>query len=93
MQRTRRLVAAATVIGAAGIVGVAAPTAEAAQCNRNNNNIAKLTECVTVDGVMRHQQAFQDIADANEGTRASGTPGYDASVDYVADTLKAAGYR
>ena len=28
--------------------------------------------------------AFQAIADANGGTRAAGTPGYDASVDYVA---------
>ena len=32
-------------------------------------------------------------ADANGGTRASGTPGYDASVDYVAEQLTAFGYR
>ena len=60
--------------------------------NRNNNNINKLTECVTLDGVLGHLAAFQDIADANGGTRASGTPGYDATIDYVVATLEAAGY-
>ena len=36
--------------------------------------------------------ALQAIADANGGTRAAGTPGYEASVDYVVDTLEAAGW-
>lgn len=60
--------------------------------NAVNNTIAKITECVTVEGVREHQAALQDIADANGGIRTSGTPGYDASVDYVAETLEAAGY-
>jgi aminopeptidase Y len=60
--------------------------------SRNNNNVAKLTECVTLDGVRAHQAALQAIADANGDTRVSGTPGYDASVDYVAGRLSAAGY-
>jgi Zn-dependent M28 family amino/carboxypeptidase len=59
---------------------------------RVNNTIKKLLECVNVDGVREHQAAFQAAADANDGTRAAGTPGYDASVDYVVDTLQAAGY-
>jgi aminopeptidase Y len=59
---------------------------------RNNNNAAKLTECVTLDGVRAHQAALQSIADANGGTRVSGSPGFDASVDYVAGKLVAAGY-
>jgi Zn-dependent M28 family amino/carboxypeptidase len=42
--------------------------------------------------VREHQAAFQEIADANGGTRAAGTPGYDASVDYVVETLDAAGW-
>jgi hypothetical protein len=42
-------------------------------------------------------QAFQGIADANPGpdghpSRNSGEPGYKASVDYVANLMKAAGY-
>jgi Zn-dependent M28 family amino/carboxypeptidase len=60
---------------------------------RNNNTTAKLLECVTLKGVREHQAAFQAIADANDGNRFSGLPGYDASVDYVVDRLEAAGYK
>jgi Zn-dependent M28 family amino/carboxypeptidase len=67
--------------------------AESASCDdRVNNTQEKLQECVTLEGVRAHQWAFQAAADANDGTRAAGTPGYDASVDYVVDTLEAAGY-
>ena len=59
---------------------------------RTNNTFDKLLECVTVEGVRQHQSAFQAAADANDGIRAAGTPGYDASVDYVVATLEAAGY-
>jgi len=52
----------------------------------------KLTKGVTVDGVHRHLQALQRIADANGGTRAAATPGYDASADYVAGKLRDAGF-
>jgi Zn-dependent M28 family amino/carboxypeptidase len=60
--------------------------------NRVNNTHKKLLECVTLEGVREHQAAFQAIADANGGTRLSGTPGYDASVDYVVEKMTAAGY-
>ena len=64
--------------------------AEPAACaNRVNNTHAKLLECVTLEGVREHQAAFQAIADANGGTRAAGTSGYNASVDYVAGLLDA----
>ena len=43
-------------------------------------------------GILVHEQAFQDIADANGGTRAAGTPGYEASGAYVEDLLEDAGY-
>jgi Zn-dependent M28 family amino/carboxypeptidase len=51
-----------------------------------------LRAAVTVQGIRAHQQALQEIADANGGTRASGTPGYDASATYVGEKLEAAGY-
>jgi Zn-dependent M28 family amino/carboxypeptidase len=51
-----------------------------------------LRNAVTVAGIMEHEQALQAIANANGGTRASGTPGYAASVDYVANLLTEAGY-
>jgi len=60
--------------------------------NRNNNTYEKLLECVRLEGVRAHQAALQEIADENGGTRAAGTPGYDGSVEYVVDTMEAAGW-
>ena len=60
--------------------------------NRNINQTKKLLDCVDADDVFVHLNAFQSFADANGGTRASGTPGYDASADYVANLLEGAGY-
>ncbi|MET9200882.1 M28 family metallopeptidase [Gordonia sp. NPDC003585] len=51
-----------------------------------------LARGVTVDNVMRHLKALQQVADDHHGNRAAGTPGYDASVDYVADMLRRAGF-
>jgi Zn-dependent M28 family amino/carboxypeptidase len=59
---------------------------------RANNTYPKLLECIRVDQVREHQAAFQAIANANGGNRFAGLPGHDASVDYVADTLEAAGW-
>jgi hypothetical protein len=47
---------------------------------------------VTVDGIYTHLRKLQEIADANQGSRAEGTPGYDASLDYVVRTLKDKGF-
>ncbi|GAB2907674.1 hypothetical protein GCM10027047_02390 [Rhodococcus aerolatus] len=52
----------------------------------------QLVTDVTVDGVVRHLEALQAVADDNDGTRAVGTPGYDASVEYVAGALRDAGF-
>lgn len=54
---------------------------------------AKLRRAVDPAGILVHERRFQRIANANEGTRASGTPGYDASADYVANKLRGAGYK
>src|SRR3954451_5048651 len=40
-----------------------------------------------------HLRALGRIGERNRNTRAAGTPGYAESVDYVADRLRAAGYR
>ncbi|KAG8928176.1 Leucyl aminopeptidase yscIV [Tulasnella sp. 418] len=39
-----------------------------------------------------HAEAFQKIADQNGGTRVFGSPGYNASVEYVYKRVKKAGY-
>ena len=46
-----------------------------------------LREALTVDGMQEHMAALQEIADENNDTRASGTSGYDASLDYVMGQL------
>ena len=74
----------------------AAPTS--AQCDtRANNTPDKLIPCISTGDLWNHMQAFQKIADANPGpdgmpSRNSGEPGYKASVDYVAQLMKQAGY-
>jgi hypothetical protein len=70
-----------------------ADAASPACATRNNNTVKNLLECVTLDGVRAHQAALQAIADANNGIRTSGTPGYDASAAYVKGKLEAAGYQ
>ncbi|MBA3291605.1 MAG: hypothetical protein H0U17_08970, partial [Actinobacteria bacterium] len=52
----------------------------------------ELQEAVTLDGVMRHLEALQDIADDNGGNRFTATGGHEASVDYVTEVLTDAGY-
>ena len=47
---------------------------------------------VTADAMMSHLSKLQDIANANNGTRAVGTSGYEASVDYVVNTLRSSGF-
>ena len=93
MSRTSLGVLAALAVAAAG--GTVAPSALAGPptCDtRVNDTHAELAECITVDGVREHLAALQAIADANHGTRVPGSPGYDASVDYVVRRLTAAGY-
>ena len=50
--------------------------------------VGQLIGEVTGTGAMTHLEALQRIADENGGNRASGEPGYEASVDYVAGVLR-----
>ncbi|MFE7843909.1 M28 family metallopeptidase [Microbacterium sp. NPDC057407] len=102
MDRSRKTARRTVAFAAAGATALALTVAPAAAANaaqggvscdtRNNNTITKLLDCVSADGVMEHLEAFQEIADANGGNRAADTPGYEASVDYVVETLEAAGW-
>lgn len=51
-----------------------------------------LAERIDTDALMAHLQRLQDIADDHDGNRASGWPGFAASVDYVANALREAGF-
>ncbi len=83
----KRAALVTSLIAATMIVPVSAATAAV-----DDVNTTKLTKAVTVNGILTHERALQRIANANGGTRASGTPGYEASVKYVKSELSKAGY-
>jgi Zn-dependent M28 family amino/carboxypeptidase len=90
--RTLALVTFA-VLGVLLLPGSATAAPAQAGCDaRTNNTYPKLLECVRLSEVRAHQAALQAIADENDGHRFSGFAGYDASVDYVVETLEASGY-
>jgi Zn-dependent M28 family amino/carboxypeptidase len=78
----------AALIAAILALGAVGPPVSANDVSESRS----LRKAVTLAGIREHQAAFQAIADANDGTRLSGTTGYDQSVDYVKEKLEAAGY-
>lgn len=94
-RRAKTAIIATTAIAALALVpaggALAAPASQGCD-SRTNLTYDKLLGCVTVDGVLEHEQALQAIADANGDTRAAGTTGYTESVEYVVETLEAAGW-
>ncbi|WP_432478061.1 M28 family peptidase [Nocardioides sp. GXQ0305] len=101
---------AATAVLLAALLPLATQSAEAASRDRDkkptsrscekqpNKTFQRLLACVSAEGVMKHERAFQAIADANDdqyypGSRAAGTQGYDDSVDYVVHKLRKAGWK
>jgi aminopeptidase Y len=78
------------------IMVLALPMAMATPANAGglDDLFAKLlVKQVKGSNVKKHLDALQAIATANGGTRAAGTPGYDASRDYVAGKLRKVGYK
>lgn len=51
-----------------------------------------LAKKVNAEGMLTHLRALQNIANAHGGNRADGTPGFAASVDYVAKALRDKGF-
>ena len=87
---SKRVLSLSAVVASIAAIGMFA--ALPAYADPNNNTVKKLTKAVTAEGVLDHLEAFQEIADDNGGNRASGLPGYKASVDYVVEQLEDAGY-
>ncbi|BBY18004.1 M28 family metallopeptidase [Mycolicibacterium litorale] len=88
---------AAVTAGSAGCGRDAAPAPAAVPSTQETSPAATefgtaLRDKVTVDAMMGHLTDLQEIADAHGGNRALGTPGYDASVDYVANALRDKGF-
>ena len=76
------------VVAVTAAITLATTTANAAV----PTDTSALREAVTADAIMDHLNELQKIADDNGDTRASGTEGYDESIDYIEDLLMAAGY-
>ncbi len=107
MKLTRRSTAALTALCLGVAMLAAAPPSYAARDKSHGNShgnshdkgchrigsVRTMLECVTLPGVMEHEWALQKIANANGGTRASATPGYDASAAYVIKRMRKAGYK
>ncbi len=78
-----------TLIGAVAATALAASTLTGATPAAA---VAAPSPDLSVTNATAHLQQFQDIANANGGNRATGRPGYKASVDWVKSRLDAAGY-
>jgi hypothetical protein len=85
-------------VAAGLVVPASAGAISPAACNaRDNDTPTQLVQCITTNDLWQHMQAFWQIAQLNPGpdghpSRNSGEPGYRASVDYVADLMRQAGY-
>jgi Zn-dependent M28 family amino/carboxypeptidase len=82
-----RVFAAVMAIAVAALASCSSP--ESAPAPEQPHDVAGK---VTSDGMYTHLRKLQEIADANRGSRAEGTAGYDASVDYVVQVLKDKGF-
>ena len=89
MRSVSRIGSTAAVIAALALPAAVAPSIAAGSAS---GQAAKLRNAITVPAMRQHLQALQNIASANGNTRESGTPGYEASVDYIVAQLEAAGY-
>ncbi|WP_336204336.1 M28 family metallopeptidase [Nonomuraea sp. LPB2021202275-12-8] len=88
--RLRKGVLGAVVAALALSSGAFTGTASA---HPNHDSVRKLVKAVSGKNVNTHLKVFQAIANAHDGTRVSGTRGFDASRDYVAWRLRAVGYK
>lgn len=79
---------AALLVAALVVAACSAPPSSGPPADPGNELAGK----VTADGMYVHLRKFADIAKANNGSRADGTPGYAASIDYVATVLRNKGF-
>jgi len=94
VKRAFRMLAAlvvmfAIVLGCGRVSDTARPVAAGKPAQEYGD---ALRHRVTTDALVAHLAKLQAIADDHDGTRAVGTPGYDASVEYVAGLLRSKGF-
>ncbi len=77
----------AALLGGAALLSACGPTPVLSMSGQ------RLADRMSVQAIQGDLEALQKIADANGGTRADGTPGYDASAVLVATRLRNMGYQ
>jgi len=82
----------AALAAALSLAVTGAATGAATGADDTGDATQKITEAVSAAALQKHLQAFEDIAQAHGGNRADGTEGYRASVEYVVEKLREAGY-
>jgi Zn-dependent M28 family amino/carboxypeptidase len=90
--RVFALVVGLAAVLAAGAGGAAVDVAAAPKAGASVP-VQALERAITPQRLKAHLAALATIAGRNDGTRAVGTAGYSASVDYVVRQLRAVGYR
>ena len=98
--KPRRLVAVAAAVSLAAPLLLSASPASAQGETRDDGRRGdaarlsrELVREASAEDAYGHLRKFQAVAEAADGNRAAGTPGYDASADYVYRALKKAGYQ
>jgi Zn-dependent M28 family amino/carboxypeptidase len=87
-RKTRRAVLATSAVSALALVVSVGLPANA----DNGTDTSSLRDAVSAAAIIDHLEQLQLIADQNDGNRAAGTSGYEASAVYVEQQLAAAGY-
>jgi Zn-dependent M28 family amino/carboxypeptidase len=93
---TWRLAAFLIALAALAVVAAWAGSAEAQSPSAaitRSAIVRRLPEAMSLARMRRDLIALEQLANRNGGTRAAGTPGYAASVRYVRDQMRRAGYR
>jgi Zn-dependent M28 family amino/carboxypeptidase len=88
----KRLIVVA-LVGLAGCGGGDERAAKTTQATPTSTAAAATEKPIDAAGIRQHLQALQDIAERNDGNRAAGTDGDTQTSDYVADQLRAAGWK
>ena len=83
---------AALAVGVSGCGKDAEPAAPSEPGVAATEYAEQIGESISTDAMMAHLTRLQEIADQHDGNRAMGTPGYQASVDYVVDLLRDKGF-
>ncbi len=90
------LVVAVLALASASLIATAAagPKKGESKGGGKGNSVSEvLRKGLKNKGIVGHLKELQSIAAANGGNRASGTSGYDESVDYVSEELKGYGWK